>query len=273
MSLGWKLGPLASVAAGGALAAVSVELAESVALATLVSVETEAAAESVALATLVSVESVAAAESVAVALLVSVDDTSVAVAVELAAESVALATEESVATSVEVALVAEDVSVLFPVLVSVPLRLGSEVSVQVQVEISGVDPNGQVPEAPNGTIGVLGEPKSPGATPATWELTIPFNSGLIGAFVQYGVDGMTPSILTAFLGCRRYAIACLIKASLLVTPGVLANVIIESAMSCWSQTSASTNRALTPPMPARNTHGSSAANISPPLARQRSCHF
>ena len=83
--------------------------------------------------------------------------------------------------------------------------------------------------------------------------------------MQYGVEGMTPSMLSALRGCWRYAIAAAMSASPFVIPGDLAKSIILSATSCWSQMPPVERSALMPARPASSTHGW-FVKISPPLS-------
>jgi hypothetical protein len=127
--------------------------------------------------------------------------------------------------------------------------------------------------APNATTVVLGEPNRPGSTPSSWPLTIPFSSGLRGAFSQKGVDGTTPLMFSALRGCLRYATALLIKACSLLIPGSLAKSTIASALSCCAHASAPARSALIPFVPASTTQGSLFGSRGPPLALHRSCQL
>lgn len=143
---------------------------------------------------------------------------------------------------------------------------------QEQVETSSVMPVGQVSSSPNATIGTFGPPYRPASTPGSCSFTTATSSGLRGYLVQYGVEGVMPSMLSALRGCWRYAIAAAVSASPFVIPADLAKSIIWSATSCWSQTPPVDRSALMPARPASSTHGW-FVSISPSLSRQRSCQF
>jgi hypothetical protein len=154
---------------------------------------------------------------------------------------------------------------------------------QEQVETSSVMPVGQVSStksaislrentlsdleipSPNATIGTFGPPYRPASTPGSCSFTTATSSGLRGYLVQYGVEGVMPSMLSALRGCWRYAIAAAVSASPFVIPADLAKSIIWSATSCWSQTPPVDRSALMPARPASSTHGW-FVSISPSLS-------